>query len=218
MTDPIPLQQKEPKARKTSKKRGVTRESLLDAGLELFSAKGFDGTSVKDIEAAVGLTPGSGSFYRHFKSKEELMENVVHREIEKVRNWRDLRNQAVGNSLGDRRAELIMEFRLSLLGLKEIKSLINLLGREYGHGRFPELMDQLRQLLVDESVEFSSEDFAADMQANVVRGNDPEALSSILISAVVGYHLANTFFDAAPGNVDSDRFVENLVDLVLTDK
>jgi len=212
MVEPVPLKQKSPR----SKKRGVTRESLLDAGLELFSEKGFDGTSIKDVEAAVGLTPGSGSFYRHFKSKEVLLEAVVHREVEKVRQMRDLQQRAVGGSLGDRRAELIMELRLSLMGLNEIKSLINLLGREYG--RFPDLMQQLRELLVDESLDFSSEDFEEDMKKGVVRGDDPQALSSVVLSAMVGYHLASTYFDATPGNVESERFIETLVDLMLPEK
>ncbi|MCB1616146.1 MAG: TetR/AcrR family transcriptional regulator, partial [Pseudomonadales bacterium] len=158
--------------RGTSKKRGVTRDSLLDAGLQLFGDKGFDGTSIKDVEAAVGLTPGRGSFYRHFGSKEDLLEAVVHREVEKVRMMRDLRQRAVSGSLGNRRAELIMELRLGLIGLNEIKSLINLLGREYG--RFPELMRQLRELLVDESLEFSSEDFKQDMKQGVVKGSDAD--------------------------------------------
>jgi len=132
-----------------SKKHGVTRDSILDAGLHLFAERGFDGISVKDIESAVGLTPGRGSFYRHFKSREELLETIVHREVERIRGMRDLQQRAVGGSLGDRRAELILQYRLSLIGLEQIKSLINLLAREYG--RFPELMDQLHQLLVDES-------------------------------------------------------------------
>lgn len=200
----------------TSKKRGVTRESLLDAGLALFSDRGFDGTSVKDIESAVGLTPGRGSFYRHFSSKEDLIEAVVHREVEKVRNLRDLQQRAVAGSLGDRRAELIMELRLALIGLGEIRSLINLLAREYG--RFPELMRQLRELLVDESLDFSSEDFARDIERKLVRGEDPNALSTVVLSAMVGYHLASTFFEQSPGGVSSDRFIETLVDLVMKDK
>jgi AcrR family transcriptional regulator len=220
MPQPTKLKTKQPEQQLkavASKKRGVTRNSLMDAGLKLFAEKGFDGASVKDIEAEVGLTPGSGSFYRHFKSKEDLMEQVVHREIEKVRSWRDLRERATGGSLGDRRAELIMSFRMSLIGLNEIKPLIMLLGREYGQGRFPELMQQLRQLLVDESVEFQSEEYAEDMKNGILKGNDPEVLSSVLMSALVGYHLSNTFFESAPAGIDSDRFVEGLVDLVMAD-
>lgn len=47
------------------------REALLDAAAEMFAAKGYDGTSIRDIAGAVGMLPGS--LYYHFKSKEELL-------------------------------------------------------------------------------------------------------------------------------------------------
>ena len=50
-----------------------TREKLLDAGAKLFAEKGYDSTSIGEIEQAVGLTPRAGGFYRHFKSKEALL-------------------------------------------------------------------------------------------------------------------------------------------------
>jgi AcrR family transcriptional regulator len=53
------------------------RERILDAALVLFEEHGFDGTTVTAIEAAVGLSPGSGSFYRHFSSKSEVFVAAV---------------------------------------------------------------------------------------------------------------------------------------------
>lgn len=47
------------------------REALLDAAAEMFAAKGYDGTSIRDIAGAVGMLPGS--LYYHFKSKEGLL-------------------------------------------------------------------------------------------------------------------------------------------------
>lgn len=47
------------------------REALLDAAAAMFAAKGYDGTSIRDIAGAVGMLPGS--LYYHFKSKEELL-------------------------------------------------------------------------------------------------------------------------------------------------
>jgi AcrR family transcriptional regulator len=50
-----------------------TRERILDAAWRLFLRQGFAGTTVTQIEAAASLAAGSGSFYRHFRSKEELL-------------------------------------------------------------------------------------------------------------------------------------------------
>ena len=197
----------------TSKKHGVTRDSILDAGLRLFSGRGFDGISIKDIEAEVGLTPGRGSFYRHFKSKEELLETLVHREVVRIRTMRVLQQRAVSGSLGDRRAELILQYRMSLLCLEQIKPLINLLAHE--HGRFPELMKQLHELLVDESLELSASDVAEDINNKVLRGTDPDALATVVQSALVGYHLSRSYFGSNPNRIDSERFVQTLVDLLI---
>lgn len=200
---------------KPERKHGVMREKLLNAGLTLFSEKGFDGVAIKDIETCVGLTAGSGSFYRHFKSKEALLEAIVEREVDRIRSMRGLQH-AVGGSLGDRRAELLLQYRLTLIGLEQIKSLINLLAREYG--RFPEVMQQLHDLLVDESLALSARDFEEDQKKSTVRGKDPEALAAVVQSALVGYHLSRTYFNNEPSQVNAERFVQTLVDLLISDQ
>lgn len=185
-------------------KHGSTRDSLIDAGLSLFAEKGFDGTSIKDLEAAVGLAPGRGSFYRHFESKEALMEAVIRRESDRLRAMRDMQQRAVAGTLGDARAERILEYRLALIGLQEVTPLMLLLGREYG--RFPELMAGMREMLVDESVRLGSMDLAGS-------GGDSEARATVLLSAIVGYHLARFYFGVPPGDVDSERFIATLADV-----
>jgi AcrR family transcriptional regulator len=56
-----------------SKGRPTTRERILAAALDLFIDRGVAGTTVSDIERAVGLAAGTGSFYRHFRSKEDVV-------------------------------------------------------------------------------------------------------------------------------------------------
>ncbi|WP_264024593.1 TetR/AcrR family transcriptional regulator [Mycolicibacterium pyrenivorans] len=58
-----------------------TRERILDAALDLFSDVGFGGTSISEVERRVGLAAGTGSFYRHFRSKEELFRAAVECEV-----------------------------------------------------------------------------------------------------------------------------------------
>lgn len=195
--------------------RGETRERLLDSGLQLFAARGFDGVAVRDLEEAAGLTPGRGSFYRHFADKVDLLEVVLEREVGKLRLLRDVQQRAVAGSLGDTRAELILEFRLILRGLDSIRDLISLLGREYG--RFPEQMSELRAALIDESRSLTAHDLQARMDRGEIHSRDAVGLTAVLHSALVGYHLTRTYFDAAPGGVDEDGFVRALVALVLPD-
>jgi AcrR family transcriptional regulator len=53
-------------------KAGVeTRERLLQAAVDLYSAKGFGGASVEDVVRRAGVT--KGAFYHHFESKAHLI-------------------------------------------------------------------------------------------------------------------------------------------------
>lgn len=51
-----------------------TKERINSSALTLFVNKGIKETSIRDIALAVGLT--EGAFYRHYKSKDELVINL----------------------------------------------------------------------------------------------------------------------------------------------
>ncbi len=53
------------------------RNEILDAADELFTQKGYDGTSTKDILEKVGIA--RGTLYYHFKSKEDIMDALIER-------------------------------------------------------------------------------------------------------------------------------------------
>ena len=66
--------------------RAQTRERLLDAALELFIKVGLDATSLEDVAETAGYS--RGAFYSNFASKDELICEVVDREIQ--RGQRDM--------------------------------------------------------------------------------------------------------------------------------
>ena len=74
------------------------RATALDAALDLFWRKGFHATSLKDIEAALAMKPGS--IYAAFTSKEALFREVLRRYFEAERSrLRALADQG-GSPLG----------------------------------------------------------------------------------------------------------------------
>lgn len=83
-----------------------TRDVLIDAALELFAAHGFQGTTVRMIEEAAGLTPGAGGLYRHFKSKEGVLIEAVRRYTDQVADFAEKTPDLL--NLGDVRAELFL--------------------------------------------------------------------------------------------------------------
>ena len=56
------------------------KAEILDAAEMLFNSKGYDVTTVNDILAVTKIA--KGTFYYHFKSKENVMDAVVTRRIE----------------------------------------------------------------------------------------------------------------------------------------
>ncbi len=52
----------------------ATKIKIIETGIELFSQKGYSGVSVRDITKEVGIK--ESSLYKHFKSKEELIETI----------------------------------------------------------------------------------------------------------------------------------------------
>jgi AcrR family transcriptional regulator len=53
------------------------KERIVRESMKLFLAKGFHGTSVKEITGAAGI--GRGTLYWYFKSKDEIVENIIKR-------------------------------------------------------------------------------------------------------------------------------------------
>lgn len=52
-----------------------TKELILVASLELFSVKGFNGATVRDIAAKVGIK--DSSLYFHYKNKQSILDSIM---------------------------------------------------------------------------------------------------------------------------------------------
>lgn len=85
-------------------RRTDTADRLKQAARQLFLERGYGGTTIADIEAGAGLAPRSGTFYRHFKSKEALLVAIGEEIIERPE---EVLTEAT-LSLGDTRAELVL--------------------------------------------------------------------------------------------------------------
>lgn len=53
-----------------------TDQRILEAATALFSEKGYHGTSMREVAAAVGIR--AGSLYNHFPGKEDLLFQIAH--------------------------------------------------------------------------------------------------------------------------------------------
>lgn len=188
----------------------MTRERLLDAALRAFAVDGVAGTAITDLEEAAGLAPGSGGFYRYFKTKDEVLAAAVEREIGRVRAQHDERPAPA--AIADARAALTADLLDALAVLRGLGPLMGVLARE--HGRIPELAAQVADHLLDGGLRHDTERLTSLMDSGGIPPRDPAALGAVISSALIGYHLSTGYFGGPPGDVDRDRFVALLVDLV----
>lgn len=59
-----------------------TKERIIEEALTLFSQKGYQGTSVKEIAHAVGIK--DSSLYKHYKSKQEIFDTITFQMEQKI--------------------------------------------------------------------------------------------------------------------------------------
>lgn len=167
-------------------KQGMTtKERIVDEALTLFAAKGFRGTTVKDIADAVGIK--DASLYKHFKSKKEILNTIVEEAYVHMGNMSD----SLGIPSGDGSLEDAAEFfrginRETIIALgKEVFKfyltdgymsrfwkLANL--EQYNNRDFYELY---RRLFTEEGIEYQKNLFAEMIRMGAFREGDPEVMA-----------------------------------------
>ena len=65
----------------------ATRDQIIEASDWLFYQKGYEHTSFSDISGAVDISRGNVTF--HFKSKDEILEAVIDRRLDRTRRMLD---------------------------------------------------------------------------------------------------------------------------------
>src|SRR5260370_9618238 len=93
--------------------------------MRLFAQRGCRGTSVSQIEAAAGLSPGSGGLYHHFSSKDAVLAEGVARHLARLDALRDIRQVFAG--IGDIQSQLAITARYYLAALASQADLLRLL-------------------------------------------------------------------------------------------
>jgi AcrR family transcriptional regulator len=185
-----------------------TRQRIVKEAIRLFAERGYRGTTVGEIEAAAGLTPRSGGLYKHFRSKEEVLQAAIERhvsEIEAVRSAMELM------PLGDLRSELTLVARWTLHELKEEQELMRVVQKD--GDQFPELVMDVHERIVKRGHDEARKLITRLMEQTGVNVPNPDALAAVALSSPVAYRIQERMFGVPPGGVSEDDFIEAWVDL-----
>ena len=175
-----------------------TRERIVIEAMRLFAQRGFRGTSVSQIEAAAGLSPGSGGLYHHFSSKDAVLAEGVSRHLARLDALREIRQVFAG--IGDVKSQLAITARYYLAELDSQADLLRLLVAEAR--RKPDLLTSA----VDHLVARTYEDFA-DWLAQVAPqapGERVRAVSAIGLGALLASRLTRDVLGTASLDVSDE--------------
>lgn len=183
-----------------------TRGRIIEEALRLFAERGYNATSVAEIEAAAGLSPGAGGLYRHFKSKYEVLAAAVADRASRNEITLDV---AQTEPIEVRLAAMC---RAGLGKMDEERMLAQVFFRDLS--QFPDLVAVVTAGLLQPMFDALTEWFACQpeyLDAQV----DWAGVGSVLGGSIINYRLIEYTTGEAPGRVATDRFVSAWIRLAL---
>lgn len=191
-----------------------TRARLIAESMRLFGRQGYAGTTVSEIEAAAGLSGGSGSLYRHFPSKEALLSAGIREQI--AAGGELLNRIEAAGAEGDAplRASLSAIAVAGLRRLEQEQDFNRILIKDLS--LFPELLDIVRT----EEISGIHVAIAAWLRSHASSGSESRdwaAMATVIIGSISHYWLLRDIFGTHPAGVDEEQYITALVDMVVAD-
>lgn len=178
-----------------------TRERLVTEAMRLFSTHGYEATSISQIEAAAGLTAGSGALYHHFKSKEALLDAGINRQLDRRRAMTDIRSLFAG--LGNLRAELTVLGRYLNTVITQESELLEISARTPA-GRSP-LLDTAYHALIDGLTAELTEWIVS--WAPTLAREQSELIATLALNSILGARFTHALEDR-PMSLPNDYLTE----------
>lgn len=181
-----------------------TRERLVSAATRLFAEKGFEATSVGEIEAAVGLIPRRGTLYKHFASKVDLLHAVVDARVVDADAFLSIAKSIYGQDLSTLTrsdlAELVQEFgRAFLAQLDNHRGLTRIV--EHDGERFPDLRARIRTEVIAPGYRAATE----TLQQINPRQIDAGAHAAVLLASLTGLRRTEWTFGKTTYAISDER-------------
>jgi AcrR family transcriptional regulator len=183
-------------------KRSRAAERILREAMRLFAERGYERTSIADIQAAAGLAPGSGALYKHFPSKEAVLAAGMEDFVAGAERAREL----IRTVPGPAEDALGVLGRAAMQMLTDDRDVMRIVWRELE--QFPALRNKVREQRMQATYAAIADWLRERAARGELRVEDPEATAAVLLGAVISFRIFHALFDAAPAGVDDERFVE----------
>jgi AcrR family transcriptional regulator len=199
---------------------GSTRDRIVAVAMELFGRQGFKATTIAQIEAAAGLSAGSGGLYRHFKTKRALLEQGLRLQGEAGAGLVAFIEDPAAMAGQPLQQRLLIVARAGLRRLEQERDVNRLLLRDLAD--FPDLLEAFRRQELERvfSVlvgwlrrQLGEAPADTDPDADTHTLVDIEAIAAVLISAISHYWVLTDIFAEHPFQIAEDRYLEAVATL-----
>ena len=186
------------------------RHQLLDAALEIFARKGFEGTTTKEVAAAAGVT--EAIIFRHFPTKQALYTAVLDQHVaspavqewlSEIKSWMEQNNDAeVLRSI----ARVILRAYRTDARYERVLLFAALEGHELGLAHNRQLAAPIYELLCDY--------FARRQKDGAIAGLHPGAIIGAIGGMTKNHAMMTQMFGFSPG-VSDEEVIENFVHIMI---
>jgi AcrR family transcriptional regulator len=184
-------------------------ERILVAAMGLFAQKGYEKTSVGEIQEAAGLTFGSGALYKHFPSKEAVLAEGVERFVESARSQRRLLSDLGDLEIGD---ALQLIATAAMRSFANDRDLLRIAWRDLEP--FPELQERVRTERIRTTFDEFSSWLASEADRGRIRSDDSLGVAAVALSSLAFFQLLHFLLNDTPAGIDEQHFVTAWVRLV----
>lgn len=183
------------------------RDQILDAAVELFATQGYAATSVADIQTACGLTAGSGALYKHFRSKEDLLREVIARHVAGIAADRA---QAAADIPEDLETALRAGAELVWQSMDRDRNVIRITLRDLD--AFPDLVDKLWRGFLGDMYGAVTALLETEREQGRIEVDDPAATAAVLLASLTYFPILEGLIARTPGGIDRTRYLGAWVD------
>jgi AcrR family transcriptional regulator len=184
-----------------------TRKRILQAALRQFSAKGYEGTTTKDLAAAANVA--EGTIFRHFVNKKAILIEVA------TSGWVDILTDLLTelSEMGSYKA-IAQVMRRRMFRLQENSDLLRVCFIEAQY--HPELRDRVQLEVIGKMTGVAEAFFQTAMDRGIYRRTNPKIVAQVFLGmfAIAGF-ANDTIIDSKASPKALQEMAEGIADIFL---
>jgi AcrR family transcriptional regulator len=179
------------------------RHQILEAAIKVFSEKGFEGSTTKEIAKKARVS--EGTIFRYFKTKKDILLNLINiltekslfKFIEEVEEGLDTR-EALKNLLK-------LHYRLIIQNFELLKTIF------YEIQFHKELREAFYKNVVSRVLSILEKNIA---EQKIRTDVDPQLAAQTLLGIFIGIIMVRTMVEEHEGRQDEDKIISNILDIL----